>query len=127
MNEEEKPSLKDMDLLLEVFFGFFDKNGDGVISICELKQTMEDMGEKPRSGHERNFGLLTYWVKNHGISHEGQFNDDFVFGNFVSFQQLHLSQSQTLELFGQTGSVLLPLPPQPCFRTTKRRPLAWRG
>ena len=51
MNEEEKPSLKDMDLLLEVFFGFFDKNGDGVISICELKQTMEDMGEKPRSGH----------------------------------------------------------------------------
>ena len=65
MNEEEKPSLKDMDLLLEVFFGFFDKNGDGVISICELKQTMEDMGEKPRSGHECNFGLLTYWGKNH--------------------------------------------------------------
>ena len=54
INEEEKPSLKDMDLLLEVFFGFFDKNGDGVISICELKQTMEDMGEKPRSGHECN-------------------------------------------------------------------------
>ena len=67
MNEEEKPSLKDMDLLLEVFFGFFDKNGDGVISICELKQTMEDMGEKPRSGHECNCGLFTYWGKNHGI------------------------------------------------------------
>ena len=111
INEEEKPSLKDMDLLLEVFFGFFDKNGDGVISICELKQTMEDMGEKPRSGHECNFGLLTYWRKNHGILvHEGQFNDDFVLGNFVSFQHFHLSQFQTLELFGQTGSVLLPLP-----------------
>ena len=63
MNEEEKPSLKDMDLLLEVFFGFFDKNGDGVISICELKQTMEDMGEKPRSGHQCIFGLLTNWGK----------------------------------------------------------------
>ena len=45
MNEEEKPSLKDMDLLLEVFFGFFDKNGDGYISRSELKEALDKLGE----------------------------------------------------------------------------------
>ena len=101
MNEEEKPSLKDMDLLLEVFFGFFDKNGDGVISICELKQTMEDMGEKPRSGHECSFGLFTYW---------GKIIESYMKGNSMTILFWAIwfpskSQSQTLKLLGQTRSV----------------------